>query len=621
MSRPARPLPAGDTAGTHAGTTQFSYDGFGNLRTITDAKNTVTSVVYDAVNRPRHLTVPRGGTSSSAPAVCRNPQQYDPAYPSGVPACTSSVTYDGVDNTRFTDDANRDESTMHYDAVHRVTSTLAPRLDSTYTTLRTDSIYDDDGHVLVICPPRQFDSTANGGGASSSCAKDATYSITIAYGAAGKPTSSERFRDATTALSTTVRYDADGNPVTVTEPSSDGIAHTTATTYDLLDRAIQSSSPRDANSSHNVQRYQLYTPSGDLRLSSADGLNSDNPSGSAQRITGSSYDADHRMIDTVSGLQVASSHPQSDPTAVDAALGSALPGASGDTNVRSRTVYDANDNVVGQYSPRAFAAEGRSGSAAPTLTSPDPRFLQATSYDANDRPVTQWTPRFADTGAGAAANTDDPNIAADTTQSDQCPLAGSTVLPPGISYATDTHLCVTRLKYDETSNAISQSLPTNPSGTGSRVLVSGYTADHLLAAVTGPDPSSTSGATTTLSSFSYDADGQRLSATDANGITACTHYNADNSVLARVTASTTTSPVCDRSKLGNVTGAEAHQHVYGYDANGQQVSDAAVNVTVDATVMNLTTTRSCYGRWAARQRNKPGVEHHQRGRERHAVRL
>lgn len=248
-------------------------------------------------------------------------------------------------------------------------------------------------------------------------------------------------------------------------------------------------------------------------------------------ITAYSFDAAHRPIDTVAGAD----HPD--------ATQAGTPAADGSTNARTRTVYDADSNVIGIYEPRAFTT---------STTDPDERYLTRTDHDPNGRPVATWTPRW-DTATATATDLGTP--AGSTEQATNCPAGQAPTVAGLPDYPASTGVCVTRVGYDPAGNRSTLILPTATGQTNTnRYLSYSYTDDNLLAAVTAPSPATT-GARVTAQTISYDANGRQVRAVDANGNARIWAYRADG-----VLASTT----------GQAGPTATHTETYAYDANGNQ---------------------------------------------------
>ena len=233
----------------------WAYDAFNNKSSQTDPNGSVTAWTYDAVNRNTTVWFTRGAwptDTTTVPTAChQSGATGDPAaIPAGRILCSTITSFDGVDNKTATQDANHQTTTNTFDGVHRETSTLAPRNDGTLTTLRTDTVYDADGHVTDLCTPRQF-SEGTGG-----CTTTAPFGAHHSFDVAGRETSTTTYRAAGQALTTHSNYDADGNLVSFTDANG----HATTTSYDVLDRKISQSVPRDANTAYTTA--WVYDPVG-----------------------------------------------------------------------------------------------------------------------------------------------------------------------------------------------------------------------------------------------------------------------------------------------------------------------------------------------------------------------
>ncbi|HEV8624826.1 MAG TPA: RHS repeat-associated core domain-containing protein [Acidimicrobiia bacterium] len=286
------------------------------------------------------------------------------------------------------------------------------------------------------------------------------------------------------------------------------------------------------------------------------------PSGWVQRKVGRvsayRYDADNRQIEVVQGA--------SDSDATKAGMVD----ADGGINIRSRIAYDADGNIVARFEPRAFTA---------STTTPDARFMVRTDYDADGRPVAQWTPRYdngaaSDAGPNATQAADCPvptsthKPQAATSQPDFA--AGLPDYPAGVG------VCLTRAEYDATGNVVKVILPTAGWNTSTsspvdanRYVAYGYTDDHLVATVDAPSPK-TDNARVTASRAVYDGVGQQVKTVDALGHAQTMAYTADR-LLTRSEAQRWTP--AGGTEISHVT-------TYGYDANGNKTSETdALNQT------------------------------------------
>ena len=238
--------------------TVSTYDAYDNKASATDPNGVVTAYLYDAVNRLTTTKWTRGvwpSDTSQVPPSCRQSTSGDAPIAPGRILCTTSISYDGVDNHLSSTDGNGQTTTNTYDSVHRLVSKLVPR-DSNATpvvTERSDTVYDADGHVTDICPPREF---TEGSGA---CTSTGSFSTHRTYDYSGRMATQTTYRTSGGAAQTaTTAYDADGNVVS----STDANGHTTTDVYDVLDRKSTETKPRSASASNTTQ--WLYDPSGDV---------------------------------------------------------------------------------------------------------------------------------------------------------------------------------------------------------------------------------------------------------------------------------------------------------------------------------------------------------------------
>jgi RHS repeat-associated protein len=529
---------------------QYSYTAFDQAATevspnasaagATPVTSITASSTYDAVGRLTALATLRG---TAASPNCATPGGM---FPSGQYVCTATTGYDSESNPVQTTDANGQLSSTVYDADHRVLSTSSPAYDSTGDLAVSANVYDADGNVTTACAPRQ--ASENAGAAPAGCTDTSTGYLTHTfYDVADRPIETDTYRTTMSAAQVaTSGYDADGNLTSATDANT----HTTTATYDLDDRQVTQTVPRAAGVSYTTTT--IYDPVGDTVAVIAPGVSGDNSgsggSGTNVRITGYTFDADHRTLDTVTGLQVASATPTGmayNNPALTAALSGDL--ATGTANTRSRSVYDADGNTIATYTPRAFTASIPTGAFSSV-------YMQRTTYNGDDQPTATFEAR-------SDPNNTDPNAAALTgNEAAQCSSAGPSAAP---TYPSSTRICETDAAYDADGNLKTETLPTQTSTTASaRVETGTYTADDLLASLATPNPT---GSGTATVSTGYDADGEPTTRTDALGLTTTTSYYPNETVEQVVEPGT----------------GSGHSHVttYGYDANGDQTSQATPRTT------------------------------------------
>jgi len=492
----------------------YSYDAFDNQIGTTDPDGNVTATVYDNLNRAteKFWTMAAWGAMPT-PSGCVESTSGNVPYswfPLNQIMCFSTAAYDGVDNQVSTTNGSGNTSYTLYDAVHRAVTSITPRDDGIFSNLVTDTLYNADGQVTDVCPPREL---AEGAADGYVCNATSTYATHTTYNAAGWVATLQLPGVATT---TTYGYDADGNKTTIT--NADGFP--TTYVYSALDRRSSMTVPRD--STHSYTTTYGYDPSGDetYEYQPVDGTN--------LIRTEYTYDADHRVVDSITGASAANS--------------TAAYSSTNGTDVRTRNAYDADGNVVEQYQPNAFTASG---------TTPDTDYAIGAAYNADNERTAIYTPRY-DTATHTPSLTDPVGSTQTPTQSNDCPTGGVS----GFGYASTLGICTTSYQYDPDGNVAKVNWPTQTSTDHNPVTTYAYTDTDLVLTVTDPNPDTSVGGAVTAETYAYDAEGNQTDQTDANGISTQTTYTADELVAA-----TTKTP----------NGTTTHITSYLYDANGDQV--------------------------------------------------
>ena len=537
----------------------YSYDAFGNRTRETDPRGVVTVFVFDAVNRQVKTLFTRGPWSTDSnnpsPSSCVQSTSANSPIPAGRAMCTRTVAYDGADNPTALGDASGQVTTVTYDGLHREVSRLVPRFDGTNTTLRTDRVYDLDGNVVSLCSPRAF---TEGNAPTCTSAAAQPYRRDRTYDTRNHQLTESTMHAAGGSVNTTsYAYDADGNQITVTTPNG----HPRSVGYDADDRRISESWQRVAGGP-TISKTWAYDHSGNV-TSESDGTS---------RI-GYAYDAADRRTDTVAGWDGST------------AILTAVASADGGTNAHTRTVYDADGNVVGEYDARAFSANGASMAYETTKT-----------YDNDDRVSYVYTPRYD----GGGASDQSVNSATQTTE---CPT-GVAGYPAGVG------VCTTHYTYDGDNNTATEYLPTSGAN---RWIQYTYTDDNLLLVESTPSPAQ-DGAHVNDTTYLYDANGKAVKVTDALGRPTVTTYSADELVLSvndepngptshliryaydgnnnrtRLTDAngrTTTSVFTSDDLLSSTTDADGGKTSYTYDAAGNPVQVVSPDANA-RTTNNLT---------------------------------
>jgi RHS repeat-associated protein len=586
-------LPAGATYdpdnGPTPSTTTYSYDGFGNQNVQINPRGQATPNsttggrfrvhrIYDAVNRLVEVRTSRTDDGNQQPASC--PATGDGVFATGIVWCSTKTEYSGIDDVIATTAGTGARTRFRFDAVHYKTDQYVPR--ETATELHTQFRYNANGSGTVECSPREFDTTEPADSACADSVSSPSYATATEYDHAERPIRTIRHRANATsdALCTSFTYDANGNKKSSTDPRGNvptgnacpanptNGSYTTSYSYDVLDRKTRQTNPRSATATTETG----YDANGNLtRVTPPANPSSPNRS----RATLYSYDANNRRVDTIKAYEPAV-NPDSDVAAHpekvrgDAAL---------QVNVHTRSVYDADGNVVARFDPRAF-----DDGTIDDTDNPDERFKVVTAYDANGRSISQAVPRYD----GASHS----NIGSDATQDAECPDDSGT-------HPSDVGVCVTNTYYDADSNVTKVDLPTKTGAKPNRYLIYRYTEDGLRATIDAPDPSNDGarldGNAAAVRPFAmhykYDGAGRVTDTLNADmrftpgdivhTVDQHTDYTLDGLVKTTSVLSgwTTTPP-----SYANIT----HVTTYGYDNNGQQTSvvqwtDAALTVALSKT--------------------------------------
>ncbi len=582
-----QPVEATETGSPH---TTNVYDIYGNLVQTTDGMGDITTYSYDAVNREVTETVGRSAESAGPNPTGCTTSSAAPWPSGGEVICTTTTTYDGVDNvisiqapaSEVSDLVGSSEPTVTtyvYDAYHRVIETVTPRWDGTYRTLTSATVYDPDGNAVESCPALEFTQGSGGCHGPGSATTD-YYSTYTTYDAADRPTSVTSYTaDAPVTGSpapavTTTTYDADGNVTTTT--NANGV--TTTNHYDVLDQLAWTATPQTPT--QDVVSWYGYDPSGNrIWTAQTAALSTGTPASGATapttaagtRDTIVSYDADNRPLDTVVAAENTTGTPNvcfnNFPSfGVIGTVGCPTLGvtdADGGVNIHTRVSYDPDGNQVAQFSADAFET---------SATTPNPEYMVRTDFDADDRPVTQYVPRYdssdpTETTVGASSV-----FSGQASQAAQCPTTGNVPVAPGgvgapqtipgvPAYDSTAGLCITAVQYNAASEVTIELLPTAGGSWSSPQQESfTYTNDGLTSQVTSPDPDSASGAPATVNQTAvYDAQGNVLVSTQPNPDTAsgqpatvqtASTYSADGLLLS------TTMP-SDQSLNLSTTGSSA----------------------------------------------------------------
>jgi RHS repeat-associated protein len=493
--------------------TTYRYDAFDDEIGVTDPNGNVDATVYDTLNRPtmKLWTMATWGAMPTPPGCEDSPSSNIPYswFPSGEITCFSTTTHDGVGNATSSTDGTGNTSYTLFDADQRAVVSTSPRYDATFANLVTVTLYNPDGQVTDVCSPREL---AEGAADSYVCNSASTFGTHTTYNAAGWVATAYTYQVAGTPDTTTYSYDADGNKTTVENANLDPTTYV----YTVLDRMYSMTVPRSSMAAYTTN--YTYDPSGSL-------TEEDQPIDGTNWIrTEYTYDADHRVVEKITGASASNSvAPYS---------------ATGGTDVRTKNVYDDDGNVVAQYQPNAFATSGTTG---------DPDYETGAAYNADDEKTAVYAPRY-DAGTHSPSLTD---LTANATQTAECPEGGVS----GFSYPSTLGICTTSYAYDPDGNTVTVNWPTQTSTDRNPVTTYSYTNTNLVLTETDPNPNTTTGGTVAAETYAYDAEGQETDETDANLVSTQTLYTADERV-----ASTTQTP----------SATATHVTTYLYDAAGEQ---------------------------------------------------
>jgi RHS repeat-associated protein len=590
----ATPVDATNLCNTSGQRTTLQYDAFGNRVLQVNPRGQSTSgqfrthYLYDSVNRKTAVHTDRTTDPNQAAASCQ--ATGDSSFGTGVYWCATTTKYDGVDNVIATSDGNATASDpdahttdYFYDGAHVLHDKYVPRSASAMQIpkLRTHIQTNFDGMGTISCTPRAYTDgdatcTASSPFATVTSYDPAEHKTVVQTNRATPPPAINRAGayGSNTALYTTYTYDPNGNQTSVTSPRAtnssppsvnqqdacDGTTHgqfTAVSCYNALDR--KKSTVVQRKTSSYVTTAFSYDENGNLTDTTPPVGAENKP-----RVTHASYDDANRPTDTIKAY---------DPT-----VDSGKANAANQTNIRTRSVYDADGNIIARYEPRAFES---------SLATPDPRFKVITTFDANDRPVTQIIPR--------TDNSTFTDTTSDSAQAAQCPI-DHTNYPVG----SDVGVCVSSVVYDVDGNTTQVNLPTKTGGNNNRYLRYGYTNDGLKATLDAPDPSSISsgrldGTTAPFAQhWVYDGNGQltdtynadkRISTDLFHTVSQHTDYTSDNLVAD------TLQRDYSLDGGGHLTSADSHRAEYTYDADAHQINLHRIDPNVAA---NTTDTSDTY---------------------------
>ena len=255
-------------------TTSYSYNDVGERTAVTDGAGSTTSYAYNSLGQQTKVTNPDGTATATGYDGAGNAVSVQQLNASGTVLAATSAAYDGKGDELSATDALGNPSTFTFDPTGMVTAEVQPVTSSSAVT--TSFGYDLNGHQTLYTDgngqPWQY--TYNSWGLPESRVEPST----AQYSSAASSTF-------------TTAYNADGNPVTLTEPG--GV--TLTSTYNSVGELTgQSGAGADAATPTRTFGYDL---AGDLTSASTS-----NTLGTGSNATSESFTYNDRgQVRTASG--------------------------------------------------------------------------------------------------------------------------------------------------------------------------------------------------------------------------------------------------------------------------------------------------------------------------------
>jgi RHS repeat-associated protein len=578
------------------------YDAAGNATSQSDGKGNTTVTTHDGDNRAIEVKV----TDKSNP---------------NTPVSDKTTTYDAaglVTATQVKDGQANPITTYFYDAAGRqVTQTDPPAnpnavpTDPGYVSNVTTTTYDNDGN--------QTEQVVTNANVSGDVSDDQ-----MTYDKLGRTlTKVENANDANAKQTTSYTYDANGQQVTMIQPSDNGATATTQTTYDPLGRVATSTQNYGSTDPNNPPLTTTTTYDADGHT-----LSTSNPTGS----TANGYDALGRTLtaatynpsnvvqtsqattyDTHGNALITTSSSLTNPSVTVTRSYDALDHLATMTDGQRSYIYDLNGNVTdmsvvdptNNNAPITTAKYGYDGGDR-LLSQIDNVAVSGTlqqlhtytySYDAHgdrntasaDGTTTTYTydasHQLLSEAVGSTTtvsytydgynNRHTMVTSAGTTTYTYNPTVAQCACHTELTSRTDPNGKVTNYTYDKSGN-LTQAVY-DPTG-ANQITTYGYDANNRLNSVTKPDG--------TVVTFTYDANEQRTATTvtpPAGGGSATTvkDYYAQgqlasqtdgaNTLLATYTYDATGAPAS--VVVGSdPTGTTSPRYYYIYNAHGDVVN-------------------------------------------------
>ncbi|WP_251023002.1 DNRLRE domain-containing protein [Streptomyces sp. ISL-10] len=396
---------------------QFGYDGFGNLKTVTDPKGVATTTAGDYTTSYEYNSY---GQLTRATDANGNPTSYSGFGPTGYPATitdaldeSTSYVYDARGQVTEVIDALGKKTTQTYDTFGRPLVRAVPKDQASGDVIITTAPeYDANDNVTTSTAPN---------GAVSSAVYDKADQIVSATGPKDTATSGER--------KSTYTYDKVGNLKTTTEPkgvatTADATDYVTTNHYDeiyQLTSVVNSEGHKVSYEYDNVgNATKVIDPKKNATADTTD------------YTSKTAYDLNHRVTTVTDAagkttkraynkdsLVTSTTDAENNTTLIDyderGKQTEVKVPRSGTTDITYRTTryeYDQVGNTTKVITPRAVEAG--------TTTA----FTARTEYDALNRPKRQYQPYDP-----ADARHNDPNVYTETVY-DAVGRVAKTTLPP-----------------------------------------------------------------------------------------------------------------------------------------------------------------------------------------------
>ncbi|MFC0437396.1 LamG-like jellyroll fold domain-containing protein [Kutzneria buriramensis] len=372
--------------------TQYGYDALGEKTSITDPAGNITRSTYDFLGRKTSTTLADGSSTATTYDTSGNPVSVAQKAPSGAVLATSSATFDDNGFQLSTTDALGHTTRFTHDATGAVTQEVQPT--SATASITTSFGYDTAGNrtrftdgrgnstIYTYTPWNLKESVIEPTTATYGSAADSTF--TTAYDADGEPVSQTQ----PGGVTITATYDAVGNLLTQNGTGADGQTANRTFGYDSVGRmtsaatsAIGTSVPASNETFTYNDRDELLSASGSAGSSSfgynADGLMTTRTDASGTSSYG--YDSADRLStiqDSITGTQLTYGY---------------------------NTLDQVNSVKYGSGNQRTFGYDGLHRLASDTLKTSGGATVASIGYgyDLNGNLTSKTTTGFA----GSAANT------------------------------------------------------------------------------------------------------------------------------------------------------------------------------------------------------------------------